>query len=91
MKVKVKLFGHYRYILNSKEIDLDLEGDDVNSALSKLISIHPDLGNAIMDGKDLRPYVSLLVNGKSLKEVGGLNAKIKDEDEIIIFPPMAGG
>ncbi len=37
MKVKVKLFGHYRYILNSKEIDLDIEGDDVNSALSKLI------------------------------------------------------
>ncbi len=44
-----------------------------------------------MEGKDLRPYVSLLVNGKSLKEVGGLNAKIKDEDELIIFPPMAGG
>lgn len=89
--IKVKLFGHFRYITNSKEVDVDTAGKTVSDVVSALVEKYPDLGPAILDNKEIRPYVNLLLNGKNVREVGGLKASVKEGDDIVLFPPMAGG
>lgn len=91
MKVKVKLYGQFRYTTNSKEVEIEPKGDTVKEVLSSLIAAYPTLGPAILNEDQLRPYVNLLVNGKSIKETGGLATKIKEGDDVTLFPPMAGG
>lgn len=91
MKVKVKLFGHFRYITDSKEVDIDAKGETVKDVVSALVEKYPDLGPAILENEEIKPYVNLLLNGKNVKESGGLAAKVKESDDIVLFPPMAGG
>jgi MoaD family protein len=91
MKVKVKLFGHFRYITNSKEVELEIKGNTLQEVMDRLIEAYPQLGQAVLVGKDIRPYVNLLLNGKSVKDAGGLASTVKESDDIVLFPPMAGG
>lgn len=91
MKVKVKVFGQFRYITNCKEVEVDAMGDAIKDVINSLIAAYPELGPAILSGEELRPYVNLLVNGKNVKDIGGFAATVKEDDDIILFPPMAGG
>lgn len=91
MKIKVKLFGQFRYITNSKEVEVETKGDTVKDAVDSIRGSFPALGQAMMNGEELRPYVNLLVNGRNFKETGGFSTKLVSGDEIVLFPPMAGG
>ena len=91
MKVRVKLFGQFRYIAGVKVLEIEAKGDTAGDVLTALAQAHPELGRAAMSEGDLRPYVSMMVNGKSVKETGGLATRVNENDDIILFPPMAGG
>ncbi len=91
MKVNVKLFGHFRNIANSKEVDVDARGHTVNDVVSALVERFPELGPAVLENDQVRPYVNLFLNGKNIKELNGLATGIKEGDGIVLFPPMAGG
>ena len=89
--MSVKLFGQFRYIAGVKVLEVDAGGDTAGDVLTALAAAHPELGRAAMSDGDLRPYVNMMVNGKSVRETGGLATRIKENDDVILFPPMAGG
>jgi molybdopterin converting factor small subunit len=39
------------------------------------------------DGK-IKPYVNVLINGQSVKDI---STRIKENDELALFPPVSGG
>lgn len=43
------------------------------------------------ENRDLRPDIIVLVNGRNVRFLDGLRTPLKEEDEVAIFPPVAGG
>jgi molybdopterin synthase sulfur carrier subunit len=64
----------------------------VGDVIRDLLARKPRLGGYIMD-QDGRvvPYVSVFVDGRDIRYLGGLATALADGDEIAIFPPVAGG
>ncbi|HTY90921.1 MAG TPA: ubiquitin-like small modifier protein 1 [Methanocella sp.] len=91
MKLKVKLFANFREVTKNKEVEISPKGDKVNDIISALIHDYPKLEPLMLNGAGVKPYVNILINGKSVLDQGGLQAPIKEGDEVTVFPPVSGG
>jgi len=86
MKVRVKFVGelHKKYGLTDiwLFVDEDATVEDVLAKIEKEhgISVNPE-----------DTSITFLVNGRHLDFIGGYKAKLKDLDEIVIMPIIAGG
>jgi len=49
------------------------------------------LAKLLMEGGDLRSEIVILVNGRNISQIAGLDTPLKADDEIAIFPPVSGG
>ncbi len=90
--VEVKFLSRFRDITGERSINIENNGK-LRDLIEILINKY---GNAFKDAlfdKDgeLRDYMKILINGEDLQAIGGLDAKVKDNDEIIIFQTIAGG
>ena len=88
MKINVKLFANFREVTRKKDVSLDVPGDSVRDAIDALISAHPGLGPLMLHDSKVKPYVNVLLNGQTVKDT---SVKIKDGDELALFPPVSGG
>ncbi|MFN7105021.1 MAG: ubiquitin-like small modifier protein 1 [Pyrobaculum sp.] len=43
------------------------------------------------EGGQLKPMYNVLVNGRAVEWLGGLETRLKDGDEVVFIPPAAGG
>lgn len=82
----VKLYANLRTLAGMKE--LSIPGATVGAVLSGLMMRHPSLSNAIIDGEELRPHIVVMVNGH---HVNDFTTPVDEEDNIAVFPPIAGG
>ncbi len=75
------------------EKKVSINANNLNEALNSLIN---DLGNDFKrkvfdsNGKP-RSLINIYVNGKNMRFTGGLDTILKDGDEIVILPAVAGG
>jgi sulfur-carrier protein len=92
MLVKVRAFAGFREILG-KELELDVEeGSTVRDFLDKLaIDNRRFKDEAFDESGQLRDYVLLMKNRKRIDSKEDLSTKLKEGDELAIFPPVAGG
>ncbi|HMK47064.1 MAG TPA: ubiquitin-like small modifier protein 1 [Methanocella sp.] len=91
MTIKFKLFANFREATRQKEVEIPSPGATVGAAIKGLASKHPGLEPLLYQDGKLKPYVNILLNGESLKGEDRIKAKIKDGDEIALFPPVSGG
>ncbi len=91
MKLKVKLFANFREVTRNKEVEVVPKGDKVADVISTLIHDYPKLEPLMLNGTEVKPYVNILLNGKSVRDNGGLEASVKEGDEVAVFPPVSGG
>lgn len=89
----VKFFATLRPVVGAKEAEVEVEaGDTVRNVLEKLIAAYPGLGERILDDDaNLRSSINVLVNGRSVRFLDGLNTIIRDGDRLALFPPIGGG
>ncbi len=87
MKIKVRLFANFREVTGKKDLALEANGDTVMDAVSSLIASYAGLRPLMLHDGALKPYVNVLVNGKTAAQ----SDKIKEDDELAIFPPVSGG
>ncbi len=85
----IKIFGGLRRIAGFAGIWTN--GNTVREAIDALCIQNPALRVAILDGERLRPHVHALVNGRDIALGLGLETPVNADDEIAIFPPLAGG
>ncbi len=91
MKVKVRPFAGFRNILG-KEANADLaEGANVDDLLRLLCSEHEGLGARLFDNEELKEDVNILVNGKNIASLKGLETELREGDEVVLFPAAIGG
>jgi sulfur-carrier protein len=68
------------------------EGGTVAEVLRDLGRSHPLLLERVLDAEGKpRRYVSLFLNDADLRGLGGLEAAVREGDELVIVPALAGG
>jgi len=71
---------------------LEASGGTVGEALGDVIQRHPALGPRLRDDAG-RPYpfVTFYLNDEDIRFQGGFAAPVRDGDEVIVVPTVAGG
>jgi MoaD family protein len=83
---RVKLFASLRKAAGAKEVHAT--GGSLQEVLKALAQQHPALGTALLEKGEIRPHVVITLNGHPIADA---RASVTEDDEIAIFPPLAGG
>ena len=82
----VKLFANLRKLAGTKE--LSISGATIGLVLNELVKRSPALNSIILENGELRPHVIITLTGRNTSD---LSMQVTEQDEIAIFPPIAGG
>jgi molybdopterin synthase sulfur carrier subunit len=70
-------------------------GADLRALIDDLEASFPGLRDRLLDEKDgkvdLRRFINIYVNDEDVRFLGGLEAPLKDGDEVVVLPAVAGG
>jgi molybdopterin synthase sulfur carrier subunit len=90
---RLKLFATLRDIVGKKEMTVPFRaGQTVRDLLDSIAEIHPELGREIMtDDGELTGLVHVMVHGRNIQWLDGLDTTIKEDDILVLMPPSAGG
>jgi molybdopterin synthase sulfur carrier subunit len=89
MGCTVKLFGGLRQKAGKSE--LAAAGATIREALEAVCAGNEKLQTAVFDGSTLRPHVRVMINGRDSELADGLETAVSPNDQIAVFPPIAGG
>lgn len=93
--IKVRSFGVLRKHFGKSSLSLRMESrTTVGEVLHKLSTIFPrDFQRNVtyFDLEDLRPNALVLVNGKEINTLNGLETVLDNNDEIVLIPVSHGG
>lgn len=92
MKIKVRLFGDVAEMVGSKHT-IELEED--SSVISLTNTIQRETGHSrggyLGEFKVGGPDLGIMVNGKNIELLDGVDTKLCDEDDVVIMPFVVGG
>lgn len=93
MHVTVRTIGPFTERLGFQELTITLNGRTVHDLLKQLCEERgTGFCETVFDEKgNLRRYIKLLVNGRGLHVLQGLETPLSEGDFVAIFPPVAGG
>ena len=94
MAITLKFLGALRHVSGKETLTIDCKEDasvlDLVDAATLLV---PALRRNLLDGhlEDPKPNALILVNGREISVLKGLETKIQDGDEIVFVPIVHGG
>jgi len=75
---------------NQKRVEVS--GSTVGEALTSLLEQYPGLRDQVFSGEgSLNRFVNVYVNGRDVRYEQELATPVKESDEVILLPAMAGG
>ncbi|HVP22390.1 MAG TPA: MoaD family protein [Conexivisphaerales archaeon] len=92
-RVTLRYFASVREALEMPEETASVEGEKVADVLAWLVAHHGrELIPLVFDTKrELREEFRLLHNGSLVPRADAKKVRVKDGDEIVLMPPVAGG
>jgi sulfur-carrier protein len=93
MKITFRTFGAFAEAIGARETALDLPpGEQIGGLLDRLCGLHPPLRKDLFDAAgQIKPYLIILKNGRSVSSLQQLETVIDEGDVIALFPPVGGG
>jgi len=97
MNVHIKLFGVFRSAAKDSELNLQIpdECPTVKAAISQLIANDSlaNLKQLLWDSEiaDPRPNTLIMISGREIGTLDGLETKLTEEDELSLLPIAHGG
>jgi molybdopterin synthase sulfur carrier subunit len=91
--VKIRLYATLRDLIGTRQVDVQMEDvETVKFVLHHLVQQFPQLHEVIWqpDGS-LAGYVAVILNGRDIRHLNGIETSVSDEDTLDIFPPVGGG
>lgn len=91
--MEVRFYATLRDVVGSRSVEVELRpGATVRELLTRLFEQFPNLEPRLLDeAGELRRSVNVFVNGRGVPHLEGLDTKLQPDDEVSIFPPVAGG
>ena len=93
--IEAKLYATFRTMAEgNKTVEIDeLEGGaSVGAVLEHLVARYPELRKGFFDDAGaIRSYVAVMVNGRDIRHLDGLDSLVDEGATLDIFPPVAGG
>ncbi len=78
------------YVENQSEFPVN--GSTVSDLLENVLVRYPALKPHLFDSNgDLRRHFNIFVNGVHVRELNGMDTKLKEEDKVILMASAAGG
>lgn len=97
MNLHIRLYGVFRSAAKTNELDVTVpdENPTVKAAISQLVSTESfaDLKHLLMDAEtsDPRPNALIMVSGREINTLNGLDTKLTKDDELALLPVAHGG
>ncbi len=94
MVVTVKFVGALRHASGVEKLNWDFEEDfSIKELINEIAREKPELKRTLIDQQSNNPMTNalILVNGREISVLNGLETKIKDWDEVIFVPVVHGG
>ena len=93
MKITFRTFATLREVIGAGEMELSPPpGEAIRGLLKNLCSTYPGLRERLFDAAgQIRPYIIILKNGRSVTSLQQLDTVIDEGDVIAVFPPVDGG
>jgi molybdopterin synthase sulfur carrier subunit len=91
--MEIKVYATLRDVVGSSSILLDDRPEiTVGQMLQELCTRYPDLRPKLSLSLDqLHPAIHILVNGRDMRYLNGLETVLTATDTVRIFPPVGGG
>jgi len=70
---------------------VEASGASLSALIDDLESNHPGIKERLIENGDLRRFVNVYVNDEDVRFLGGLEASVRDGDEVVVLPAVAGG
>ena len=79
-------------LFTGHQSEVELEGNTVGEVLKLLSEEYPDTKKALFDeNSELRAFVNVFVNDENIRDLEGFDSSLKNGDEVILIPAIAGG
>lgn len=91
--MRIRVYATLRDLIGANGFEVPLSGPaDVRYVLEQAARAYPALGNKLWstDGQ-WSGFVTVLINGRSMEYLQGLQTPVADQDAISLFPPVGGG
>ena len=93
LEKSLKLYSTLRDAVGAKELTIPFQNvHTVRDMIQVIGTMNPTLGAKIVNGDgELTGLVHILVHGRNIMWLQGLDTVVSDKDEIVLLPPSAGG
>ncbi len=95
ISVKVHSILGIKKILGRGDLEFSVpEGFTLKSLLSMMVRNYGEGLSSLLygaNGTDILPHIRLMVNGRDVEFLKGLETSLNEGDEVLILPPISGG
>ena len=70
---------------------VNADGANLSALIDDLEASHPGIKDRLLENGDLRRFVNVYVNDEDVRFIGSLDAELKDGDQVVVLPAVAGG
>ncbi|MDK2906727.1 molybdenum biosynthesis protein MoaD [Petrotoga miotherma DSM 10691] len=91
--MKIKFFSLIKFDLKKDEVDYQLSESKTIKEIMKLLDQEFDnyFSRKLLKDEELKSGTIILLNGRNVRHLQGLDTLVENKDEITIFPPSGGG
>ena len=90
MAIEVRIPTILRNLTDDAKV-VEGKGDTLAELFTDLDSRYPGIGARIVENGKLRSFINVYLNDEDVRFVGGLEAELKDGDNVTVLPAVAGG
>jgi len=77
---------------NHDEVRVEGKATTLSDALARLWAAYPALRDRVLtEAGDVRPHINIFVDGANAREIGGLDAAVGADAEVVLLPAVSGG
>jgi molybdopterin synthase sulfur carrier subunit len=93
MAITVKFVGALRHAAGVKTQTVECEGCSVRELIDKVSGNSSELRGSLIggEGENARSNALVLVNGREISVLNGLDTSLKEGDEVVFVPVVHGG
>ncbi|MDN5346376.1 MAG: sulfur-carrier protein [Petrotoga sp.] len=91
--MKIKFFSLIKFDLKKDEVDYQLSESKSVREIIELLDQEFDnyFSRKLLKDGELKSGTIILLNGRNIRHLQGLDTLVENKDEITIFPPSGGG